>query len=121
MAGAGVVRELAGSCPWDRPEFRAGLAALTGSAQSVARRWAADVRCWQVWSRWSRGGSTTGGTAGDIGTEEGQQAFLPDPDELDLLDRAQLEPPDPDGPPWLPDSERDRTTWTWLNDDDIAC
>ena len=62
-----------------------------------------------------------GGTACDVGHEEGQQAFLPDPDELDLLDRAQLEPPDQDGPPWLPDSERDRTTWTWLTDDDIAC
>ena len=49
------------------------------------------------------------------------QAFLPDPDELDLLDRAQLEPPNEDGPPWLPASERDHTTWTWPTDNDIAC
>ena len=47
---------------------------------------------------------------------------LPDPDELDLIDRAQLEAPTPDGPPWLPASERDTTTWTWLtHDDHIAC
>ena len=50
------------------------------------------------------------------------QASLPDPDELDLLDRAQLEAPTDDHPPWLPDSERDTTTWTWLgSNDDIAC
>jgi len=51
------------------------------------------------------------------------QASLPGPDELDLLDRAQLEAPTDDHPPWLPASERDTTTWTWLlgNDDDIAC
>ena len=47
--------------------------------------------------------------------------MLPDPDELDLLDRAQLEPPSEDGPPWLPASERDHTTWTWPTDNDIAC
>ena len=50
------------------------------------------------------------------------QASLPDPDELDLLDRAQLEAPTDDHPPWLPHSERDTTTWTWLTGpDDIAC
>ena len=51
-----------------------------------------------------------------------RQASLPDPDELDLLDRAQLEAPTDDHPPWLPHSERDTTTWTWLTGpDDIAC
>ena len=59
---------------------------------------------------------------GDDGRDgEELQAFLPDPDELDLLDRAQLEPPCEDGPPWLPASERDHTTWTWPTDNDIAC
>ena len=36
--------ELEASCPWELSEFRAGLSALTGSAQLVARQWAADVR-----------------------------------------------------------------------------
>ncbi len=57
-----------------------------------------------------------------------QQAFLPAPHELHLLDRAQLEPPDEDEIPWLPEAERDRTQWTCLSDrydedrrDDLAC
>ena len=57
----------------------------------------------------------------------GKQPHLPDPHDLDLLDRAQLEAP-VDAPPWLPDDERDPTQWTWLHDDhdvhghdDIAC
>ena len=56
------------------------------------------------------------------------QAHLPDAADLDLLDLAQLQDADPDNsPPWLPDSERDHTTWTWIdgnnvsNDNDIAC
>jgi hypothetical protein len=65
------------------------------------------------------GGDGGDGRDGRDGRE--LQAFLPDPDELDLLDRAQLEPPSEDGPPWLPASERDHTTWTWPTDNDIAC
>ena len=50
-------------------------------------------------------------------------AVLPDPDDLDLLDRAQLEDP-PDETPYLPWDQRDTTTWTWLDQDGadgIAC
>lgn len=57
-----------------------------------------------------------------IDRDPDQQAFLPAPHELHLLDRAQLEPPDEDEIPWLPEAERDRTRWTWLDDrnDDVA-
>lgn len=57
-----------------------------------------------------------------IDPDDVEQPVLPDPDELDLVDRAQLEPPGDDGPPWLPAAERDTTPWTWLEgDDDVAC
>ena len=70
-----------------------------------------------------RDGDDGSGDGSGDGDDSGErlQAFLPDPEELDLLDRAQLEPPSEDGPPWLPASERDHTTWTWPTDNDIAC
>jgi len=43
----------------------------------------------------------------------GIPAQLPDPDDLHLLDQLQLTHSD-QSPPWLPNSEIDRTPWTWL-------
>ena len=53
----------------------------------------------------------------DAGRDDKDQPALPDPTELDLLDRGQLDEPSDDGPPWLPASEQAQPVpWTWLDD-----
>jgi hypothetical protein len=52
-----------------------------------------------------------------IDPDPGRKAGLPDPDELTQLEQAQLQPPiEDDHRPWLPASERDTTSWGWLDD-----